>query len=235
MIWSLIGWWFGPSSFRQIHTFIFHSKKCPSSTLANHQPISDQITDGPSSYRPKLLLHEYPREKNAFLSIWTRTIFEFIYAMTCRYRLIVFRWSFLYLVHEKGVLIWFQSNPRNFRPCNLQFRSVFLFETLFAPSFAVTAMISKRGIFLHIFLFIQKVCRGMFTHSNAHAKVQNLIFGVQLPGNWFEFGIFGNDFWSSTIGAVQIHVSIIEFENPKNLGIKPTHNLRLECKPKTMN
>ena len=39
----------------------------------DHQPISDQITHGPSSYRPKLLLHEYPREKNA----------EFIYALTC--------------------------------------------------------------------------------------------------------------------------------------------------------
>ena len=38
---------------------------------------------GPSSYRQKLLLHENPLEINAFLSIWTRTIFEFIYALTC--------------------------------------------------------------------------------------------------------------------------------------------------------
>ena len=38
---------------------------------------------GPSSYRPKLLLHENPLEINAFLSIWSRTIFEFIYASTC--------------------------------------------------------------------------------------------------------------------------------------------------------
>ena len=38
---------------------------------------------GPSSYRPKLLLHENPLEINGFLSIWTRTIFEFIYASTC--------------------------------------------------------------------------------------------------------------------------------------------------------
>ena len=49
----------------------------------NHQPISDQINHGPSSYRPKLLLPGKPTRKNAFLSIWTRTIFEFIYAMTC--------------------------------------------------------------------------------------------------------------------------------------------------------
>ena len=44
-------------------------KNCPNELGPNHQPISDQITDGPSPYRPKLLLHEYPREKNAFLSI----------------------------------------------------------------------------------------------------------------------------------------------------------------------
>ncbi len=38
---------------------------------------------GPSSYRPRLLLHENGREINAFLSIWTRAIFEFIYALSC--------------------------------------------------------------------------------------------------------------------------------------------------------
>ena len=47
----------------------------------NHQPISNQITDGPSSYRPKLLLHENQFEIDAFFSIWTRTIFEFIYVI----------------------------------------------------------------------------------------------------------------------------------------------------------
>ena len=49
----------------------------------NQQPINDQIIDGPSSYRPKLKPHENPREINTFLLIWTRTIFEFIYALAC--------------------------------------------------------------------------------------------------------------------------------------------------------
>ena len=38
---------------------------------------------GLSSYRPRLLLHENLLEINAFSSIWTRTIFEFIYALIC--------------------------------------------------------------------------------------------------------------------------------------------------------
>ena len=72
----------------------------------------NELENGPSSYRLKLeyfgsnrvgfdvvwdfayknldhgwsgrwLLHENPFEINAFLSIWTRTIFEFIYALAC--------------------------------------------------------------------------------------------------------------------------------------------------------
>ena len=54
---------------------------------------------------------------------------------------------------------------------------------------------------------VWEVCRGMSTYSNAHAKVQNLIFGVQFTGNWFGFGILGKDFWSSTISAFQILLS----------------------------
>ena len=45
---------------------------------------------GPSSYRQKLLLHENPLEINTFLSIWTRTLFEFIYALTCMPHIILF-------------------------------------------------------------------------------------------------------------------------------------------------
>ena len=52
--------------------------------------------DDPSSYRPKLLLHENPLEINAYLSIWTRTIFEFIYAMACI--LLTFRIFFLFFL-----------------------------------------------------------------------------------------------------------------------------------------
>ena len=60
----------------------FIRENCPNELGPNHQPISDQINHGPSSYGPKLLLPVKPTRKNAFLSIWTRTIFEFISAMT---------------------------------------------------------------------------------------------------------------------------------------------------------
>ena len=52
---------------------------------------------------------------------------------------------------------------------------------------------------------------------------------VQFQGNWFEFGIIENDFWSSTIWAIQIHVSFTEFKNPKTPGIHPTYRF-LESK-----
>ena len=41
---------------------------------------------------------------------------------------------------------------------------------------------------------------------------------VQFPGNWFEFGIIGNDFW-----AIQIKASYTEFENLKNPRIQPMY------------
>ena len=62
----------------------------------------------------------------------------------------------------------------------------------------------------------------MPTYTNAYAKVKKSIFDIQFPGNWFEFGMIENDFWSSTIWAIQIQVSYTEFENPKNPGIEPT-------------
>ena len=33
-------------------------------------------------------------------------------------------------------------------------------------------------------------------YSNAYANAIKWNFDVQFPGNWFEFGIIGNDFWS---------------------------------------
>ena len=60
------------------------------------------------------------------------------------------------------------------------------------------------GILLRIFWFMLATCRGMPTYSNTHAKVKNWIFDVRLSGNRFEFGIIGNDFWSSTIWVFQI-------------------------------
>ena len=58
-----------------------------------------------------------------------------------------------------------------------------------------------------------KVCPGISPYSNAYAKVEKWIFDVQFPGNWFEFGIIWNDFWSSTIWDIQIQVSFVGFKN----------------------
>ena len=39
-------------------------------------------------------------------------------------------------------------------------------------------------------------------------------FEIQFSENWFEFGITGNDFGTSTIWAIQIQISYSEFEDP---------------------
>ena len=57
----------------------------------------------------------------------------------------------------------------------------------------------------------------MPAHPNAHANDKKWICGVQYQGNWFEFGIIGNDFYSSTISAISFAV----FKNPKIPGIQP--------------
>ena len=65
----------------------------------------------------------------------------------------------------------------------------------------------------------------MSPYWNAYAKVQKWIFPCLFPGNWFKFGIILNDFWSSTIWAIQIQLTCTEFKNPKNPGIQPIHAL----------
>jgi len=77
---------------------------------------------------------------------------------------------------------------------------------------------------LRIFWSLWKVCRRMSTHSNAHANAKKCIFDSQFPGNWFEFGIIENDFWSSTIWAIQIQDSFAGFKNFKIPGIQPNYN-----------
>ena len=74
-----------------------------------------------------------------------------------------------------------------------------------------------------IFWSIRKVCPGMSTYAHAYAKVWKWIFHVWLPGNEFGFGIVSNDFWSSTIWAIELQASFAEFKNPKNPGIQPNH------------
>ena len=62
----------------------------------------------------------------------------------------------------------------------------------------------------------------MPTYRNAHAKLKKWIYDIQYPGNRFEFDIISNDFWSSTIWAIQIQVSFPGVENPKNPRIQPS-------------
>ena len=47
---------------------------------------------------------------------------------------------------------------------------------------------------------------------------------VWFQENKFEFGIISNDFWSSTIWAIHIQVSVTEFKNPENPGIQPKNH-----------
>ena len=67
----------------------------------------------------------------------------------------------------------------------------------------------------------------MPTHGFAYAKVKNWIFPSWFPGNGIGFGIFSNDFWSSTIWASQIQVSYPEIKNHENPGIQPIN--RCSC------
>ena len=64
------------------------------------------------------------------------------------------------------------------------------------------------------------------TYPNAHTKVKKWIFWF--PGNWVNFGIILNDFWSSAIWAIQTQLCT-EFKNSKNPGIQPRH-----FKPRTI-
>ena len=69
--------------------------------------------------------------------------------------------------------------------------------------------------FLRIFWYMWKVCRIMSPYSNTHANAKKMIFDIQYLGNWFEFGIISNDFWSSTIWASHIRLLLSEVETPK--------------------
>ena len=61
--------------------------------------------------------------------------------------------------------------------------------------------------------FMSKSIQTAITYPNAYAKVKNWNFESQLPGNWLEFDIIWNNFWSSTIVAIQIWVSFGQFKN----------------------
>ena len=65
----------------------------------------------------------------------------------------------------------------------------------------------------------------MSIYPNAHAKIKKVISDIQFPGNRFELGIIKNDFWSSSIWAIQIQVSFPGFEIAKKPGIQPIHNM----------
>ena len=63
----------------------------------------------------------------------------------------------------------------------------------------------------------------MSTYPNAHAKIKKVISEIQFPENRFELGINENDFWSSTIWAIQIQDSLAGMKNSKIPGIQPTN------------
>ena len=128
---------------------------------------------------------------------------------------VLIRWSFWYA--KLGVLIWFHVNPRNFNPRKIHFLDSF-------PNGAHKIGIKRCEIILRIFWCMWQGCREMPTYPNAYAKVKKLIFHVEFPGNWFEFGIILNDFLSSTIWSIQIKVWRIQVKNPKMPGIQPKHS-----------
>ena len=86
--------------------------------------------------------------------------------------------------------------------------------------------IKRCGILLRIFWCMWKVCRRMSTCPNAHAKVIKWIFELRFPGNWFEFIVIVNGFWSSTIWDIQIEVSFAGFKILKF----PKFNLNMPCR-----
>ena len=62
------------------------------------------------------------------------------------------------------------------------------------------------------------------TSMRSKSKRKRHQFRLFNSGNWFEFGIILNDFFSSTIWSIQIKVWRTEVKNPKIPGIQPMHN-----------
>ena len=60
----------------------------------------------------------------------------------------------------------------------------------------------------------------MSTYANAHAKVKKWIFNVELPRNWFEFGIILKLYNLSYSDSRFIRW----FKNPKIPGIQPIYD-----------
>ena len=56
-------------------------------------------------------------------------------------------------------------------------------------------------------------------------NTEKLTIDFQFPWKRFELGIIKNDFWSSTIWACRIRLSLTEVNNSKNPGIQPRHAL----------
>ena len=85
---------------------------------------------------------------------------------------------------------------------------------------AIFTSVNFWSFFLAHLLIHVKSCPSMSTYSNANAKLKNWTFEVQFPGNYFEFDIIGNDFWSVKIWTIEIQVLYTEFEKPNNHGIQ---------------
>ena len=103
-----------------------------------------------------------------------------------------------------GYLFDFTSTHAILTPVIFNFWSVFYSLVLPTVTHCHETWTKRLRILVCIFWSGSQVCPRMPTYSNAHAKVEKWIFEVQFPGNWFEFDIIVNNFWSSTIWVIQI-------------------------------
>ena len=78
----------------------------------------------------------------------------------------------------------------------------------------------------HLLMHVKSLSEDVPTYPNAHTKVKKWIFELRFQGNWFEFIVIVNDFWSSTILAIQIKVSFAGFKILKF----PKFNLNMPCR-----
>ena len=79
--------------------------------------------------------------------------------------------------------------------------------------------IKRCRIFLCIFLFMWKV-GGYPPTKTPTQKFKTGFFPFWFSGNWFNFGIISNNFWSCTISAIPIQRSHTEFKSMARISIE---------------
>ena len=74
----------------------------------------------------------------------------------------------------------------------------------------------------------------MSTYPNTHAKLENLISDVQFRGNWFGFGIIGNDFQALPSYSDSNFIGWVQKSPEFNLFIKPLDSVPANEKPQSV-